>query len=230
MLLTERLRWATRAAHQRVERAGWLQRLLGGSLAPDEYHHQLVSLVPLYAALEGGLRIHHRHPALSVFDWASVTREPQLLTDEAFWRPMGPEHGPAKPVPAAALLAARLARLVTEAPHLLLAHAYVRYLGDLHGGQILARSVARMAVRCRQAAGEGTGALHAGEGAPHGAAFYCFGSPASVQLKIAALRAALDTAPLGPEQTVALVDEAVDAFARHEEMFMQLDAEWTARA
>lgn len=87
-----------------------------------------------------------------------------------------------------------------------------------------------MAVRCRQAAGEGTGALHAGEGAPHGAAFYCFGSPASVQLKIAALRAALDTAPLGPEQTVALVDEAVDAFARHEEMFMQLDAEWTACA
>lgn len=216
--------------HQRVERGAWLQRLLGGALAPDAYHHQLVSLVPLYAALERGLRTHHRHPVLSVFDWASVSREPQLLTDEAFWRPAGTGRGPAKPVPAAALLAARLGRLVTEAPHLLLAHAYVRYLGDLHGGQILARCVARMATRLRQAAGEGTGALLGGEGAPLGAAFYCFGSPAEVHARIAALRAALDAAPLGPVQAVALVDEAVDAFARHEEMFMQLDAEWTARA
>lgn len=203
---------------------------MSGALAPEAYHHQLVSLVPLYAALESGLHAHRQHPTLSVFDWAVVSRGPQLLSDEAFWRPAGAGHVRAAPVPAAALLAARLARLVTDAPHLLLAHAYVRYLGDLHGGQILARCVARMAARCGQARGDGIGAWPAGEGGPHGTAFYWFGGPAAVNSKIAALRAALDAAPVAPTQAAALSDEAVDAFTQHEEMFMQLDAEWTTRA
>jgi heme oxygenase len=53
------------------------------------------------------------------------------------WRTDLPQLG------AATRYANRIATVVAHDPDLLLAHAYVRYLGDLSGGQILKRLLAR---------------------------------------------------------------------------------------
>ena len=98
----------------------------------------------------------------------------------------------------------RLHTIGRDAPELLVAHAYVRYLGDLSGGQILRRIVAD------------------GMGAP--AAFYQFGSPDNAQALRAAFRQGLDRIELDAETSDAVVAEAVTAFERHLKLFDELAA------
>ena len=91
---------------------------------------------------------------------------------------------------------------------LIAAHAYVRYLGDLNGGQALQRVVAR--------------AL--GLQGHAGTAFYDFGDLATqraLALRFRAGLAAVDA--LAPDRE-AIVAEAVSAFERHERLFGQLAA------
>jgi heme oxygenase len=106
-----------------------------------------------------------------------------------------------------------LEELSASRPRLLLAHAYVRYLGDLHGGQLLRRCVARVL----QAE-----AVHA-ETAP-GLAFYDFGSPARVAELISSLRAGLNAATVDDAEADALAQEARLGFAWHIDLFQELDA------
>jgi heme oxygenase len=100
----------------------------------------------------------------------------------------------------------RLEDLIASGSPLLLAHAYVRYLGDLHGGQMLRRCVSRVLQS------EGQEGLH----------FYDFGPAERVTQLIIAFRTALDQTPLEPEQTQALVQEARLGFGLHIELFTQL--------
>jgi heme oxygenase len=88
----------------------------------------------------------------------------------------------------------------------LLAHAYVRYLGDLHGGQLLRRTVAR---------------LLQGEGA-QGLDFYDFGSTERVAELIQAFRTGLNAMALDAPQAAAMADEARLGFELHIDMFRQL--------
>jgi heme oxygenase len=89
---------------------------------------------------------------------------------------------------------------------LLLAHAYVRYLGDLHGGQMLRRCVSRVLQT------QGQDGLH----------FYDFGPAEHVTQLIAAFRTELDHTPLEPGQADALVQEVRLGFGRHIDLFRQL--------
>jgi heme oxygenase len=87
----------------------------------------------------------------------------------------------------------------------------VRYLGDLHGGQVVARTVAR--------------ALAAsGHTAPLAAAFYDFGPPQRVLALRQGLRAALGGLVLQAGQQQAIVAEACWSFEQHALMFEQLQA------
>jgi heme oxygenase (biliverdin-producing, ferredoxin) len=102
----------------------------------------------------------------------------------------------------------RLGTLDTTAPDLLVAHAYVRYLGDLNGGQALRRVVAR--------------ALQLDEGA--GTTFYDFGDTLSCQRLMLGFRHGLAMVELQCADQDALVAEAVSAFERHGQLFAQLSA------
>ena len=95
-------------------------------------------------------------------------------------------------------------RVGRAAPELLVAHAYVRYLGDLSGGQILRRIVA--------------------ESMDAPTAFYQFGSPENAQALRAAFRQGLDRMELDAETSEAVVAEAVAAFERHLKLFDELAA------
>ncbi|MBK7529095.1 MAG: biliverdin-producing heme oxygenase [Piscinibacter sp.] len=140
--LAERLRSQTWPAHKQVEATSFVRALLGGQVDRAGYCLLLASLHPIYAALEAALLRHAQHPGIaSVFS-------PALLREASLGSDLDHLHGPAwrnelEAQPAARAYAARIAEIERNEPVLLVAHAYVRYLGDLSGGQALRKIVAR---------------------------------------------------------------------------------------
>lgn len=203
--LTQRLRAATRSLHTEVERAGVMRALLRGQLDRGAYCQLLRNLHAIYAALEAGLVRHANDLRL-----ASLCCEPlfrcDALRDDLFFL-HGEDWADAIPLTAAATqYAVHLQGLAERAPLMLAAHAYVRYLGDLSGGQMLARVVTQsLGLQTHQ-----------------GVNFYEFGSPVAVAALAQAFRAGLDLLADDEAAAVALVDEATEAFLRHKTLFEAL--------
>lgn len=203
--LAERLRTATRDLHRCVERAGLMPALLRGQLPRADYLVLLRNLHALYEVLEAGLARHAAHPQLAPLSLPALARADALAAD------LDALHGPgwARALPLCTAMRAyvdHLRLLADRQPALLAAHAYVRYLGDLNGGQVLARLV-----------GQG---LQLAPG--QGVAFYDFGPAERVAAQVRAFRVALDGIAPDEAAAQALVDEACGAFVRHRELFEQL--------
>ncbi len=204
--LAERLRSQTWPAHKQVEATGFVRALLGGHVDRAGYCLLLASLHPIYAALESALTRQAQHPAISCVFSTKLLREAPLGSD------LDHLHGPAwrdelAAQPAALAYAARLAEIERGDPALLVAHAYVRYLGDLSGGQALRKIVARSLELPPEA----------------GTRFYDFGSPQQVGAMAQRFRSGLDQIDGDAAAREAIVDEATDAFRRHGDLFEQLD-------
>lgn len=203
--LAERLKTATKQLHRTAERSGVMAAMLRGELGRGAYVALLRNLAAIYDTLEPALAHHATHPALRPLHDPALARAGALHAD--LTRLHGPGWADEVPVePAAAAYAARLADLAARKPALLVAHAYVRYLGDLSGGQMLGPMVER---QFGLAPGEAT-------------AFYRFGPPAQPGELKQAFRAALDALPLQPGEDDAIVAEACDAFGRHVRLFVEL--------
>jgi heme oxygenase len=201
----ERLRADTRLLHAEVERAGIMPRLLRGELGRAGYCALLRNLHEIYRLLEDALRRNASLPQL-----APVVL-PALFRAEALGEDLGALHGPGWPhlplVPATQAYAARLRDVERDAAALLLAHAYVRYLGDLSGGQIVRRIVGA--------------SLGLADGA--GLRFYDFGDGPRRQRLADDLRRGIDSA-CAPAALEPLVAEAQLAFRLHARLFEQLAA------
>ncbi len=203
--ITERLRDATRALHTEVERAGVMRLLLRGQLERRDYCRLLRNLHAIYVALEAGLSQHASDPALAVLHCEPLFRSDALREDLNFLR--GADWADAMPLTEAATqYAGHLERVAQHAPFLLGAHAYVRYLGDLSGGQMLNRIVSKSLD------------LQPGEGVN----FYDFGGAAAVKVRAREFRAGLDFMADNEVTAQALVDEACAAFTRHRVLFEEL--------
>jgi heme oxygenase len=207
MGLAQRLREATREAHRNAERAGIMPALLRGELGREPYVRILRNLHALYAALEPALARNAADPRIAPLHRPALDRRPALERDltalhGAGWRDIAIE-------PAAQRYVERLETLGNQAPHLLAAHAYVRYMGDLNGGQLLSRIV-RQALQLRD---------------DEGTAFYDFSQAGEPTQLIAGYRSALDALPLDEAQMEAVIAEAVQAFASHVEIFEELARE-----
>lgn len=207
--LAAELRAGTRDLHRIAEQSGIMRQILvERRLTRPAYARLLRSLHAIYAALEGELARHATHPAVAPVHFPELARAPALAAD------LTAHHGAAwatelAPAPAAAAYATRLRALGATAPALLVAHAYVRYLGDLSGGQLLAPLVAGL---LRVPPNEGF-AFYAFAGLPDAAAFR------------ARYRAALDQLPAGttpPGGAALIVEEARQAFALHARLFEEL--------
>lgn len=204
--LAERLRRETAALHHQVERTGVMHALLHRRVDRAAYARLLRSLHAIYAALEPALAARRTDPCVAkVFD-------PALCRADALAADLHTLHGPhwageLAVAPAARHYAERVAELADADPPALVAHAYVRYLGDLSGGQALRQLVAD------------TFALPAGEGTR----FYRFGTGAQTDALKRAFRAALDRLPADRAVQDTIVAEACRAFERHRQLFIELD-------
>jgi heme oxygenase len=140
--LASALRQRTRDLHSRAERSGIIRDLVRGQADRAGYALLLRNLLPVYQALEQALRVSHQHGQLDGIGGAGLERAPALIADltaiqGANW------HAELPLLPAGIRYAHRVARAAQGPPGLLAAHAYVRYLGDLSGGQILSRVLSR---------------------------------------------------------------------------------------
>jgi heme oxygenase len=100
---------------------------------------------------------------------------------------------------------------------LLAAHAYVRYLGDLHGGQMLKRLVARSLAVAGVGADPASAAVDATR-------FYDFGSDDEVLALRQAFRTGLAHIDVDAATADRLVVEARWAFQQHVALFTELAA------
>ena len=208
--LPERLRLETRDLHAATERTGAMAALLGGRLQRPAYCAMLRNLHALYAALEAALRERQHDAAIAPMPALALQREPALTSD------LSVLHGPAWAIelplqPAMVSYVQRLQTLAQTASPVLVAHAYVRYLGDLHGGQILKRLVAR-----------GLGLYEDADGSLAGTQFYEFGDDGQVRALRRQLRQALAVLPVSAAEQDLIVAEARWAFAQHQRLFEEL--------
>ncbi|MBL8329535.1 MAG: biliverdin-producing heme oxygenase [Rubrivivax sp.] len=198
--LPQRLRAATQPLHALAERSGVMALLMAGRLPQAGYRALLMNLKVIYAALEAGLQRQAAQPWMRGIPIEALRRLPSLEADLSGQ----PAPGGAIPAPTRAY-ADRLDRLTAAGDPALLAHVYTRYLGDLHGGQIMARIVAR------RYPGQGT-------------AFHDFGDEAEVRRHRERLRAALSAVVLSADQADAVVAEACWSFEQHQRIFEALAA------
>ncbi len=203
--LAQQLRTDTRALHTEVERTGVMREFLRGQLGRAGYCALLRNLHAIYAALEPALQRHASHPAVAPVVFEALFREASLAEDLRHLH--GADWADAMPLqPSTQRYVARLHHIDQHAPGLLVAHAYLRTLGDLSGGQMLGKVVTR--------------SLHLEPG--HGVRFYDFGSPFEVAAHLQAFRSGLDALPLAPGDQQAIVVEASSAFRLHAVLFTEL--------
>ncbi len=128
-MLALRLRQATAARHREVEDSALIRRLLRGQLDRHDYCRLLRNLHPIYATLEARL------PETAL---PQAIRDPRLARRAALEADLESLHGPDwQRLPLTVAAHAYRAHLQTLDAVRLGAHAYVRYLGDLAGGQPL---------------------------------------------------------------------------------------------
>ena len=205
MTLGECLKAETWGLHTEVERSEFIRALLRGEMNLRPYCALLRNLYEIYTTLEAALARHAAHPVLAPLALAGLARAHHLAAD------LDSLHGPRWPNEIAVQGACRdyvnrLTQLGQAEPELLVAHAYVRYLGDLSGGQMLRRIV--------------SGSLQLAE--PAGTRFYDFGSPAEAVALAQRFRAGVDAIVAKPEVKAAIVEEARRSFHLHRQLFDEL--------
>lgn len=206
-ILIEALRAATRSLHVELERGPLVAELLRGELPQPAYCAMLRNLWAIYQPLERGLAQHRALGSLAWLPLDALRRTAALEEDLRVWH--GPNWSELPVNVATREYQERLDRLGQRDPELLLAHAYVRYLGDLSGGQSLQRLVAR---RLGAATTEGT-------------KFYQFGTGDEARALAAQLRGGFSAQHWSATQVPALAEEARWSFRQHAVIFAGLAKE-----
>lgn len=132
----------TKTLHREAERSGIIRDIMRGDARREGYVLLLRNLLPAYQALEQGLQQHSRSPILGPLASYAFARAPAIASDLAALA--GARWETTLPLLAAGeRYANRIAVAAKGDGALLIAHLYTRYLGDLSGGQIMQRLLAK---------------------------------------------------------------------------------------
>ena len=213
--LSQQLKTHTAVAHSAAEGSTFVAELMGGSLDAAALVSLLDQSLIIYRALEAALATHVAHPQLGAFIDPKLARVAALEADMSYhhgedWEAQLAD-GRIAIVPAALAYADTLSTLGRESIEFLLAHHYVRYLGDLSGGLIISRMVQR----------------HYGI-ADEGLNFYAFAEIAKPKPYKDAYRKLLDTTDFSQLQKHSILDFAAESFELNRAVFIDLAAARTA--
>jgi len=192
--LTEALRQRTLPLHTQAERSGIINDILRKKADRRGYTLFLRNILPAYRAMENALRIGRHRSIFRAFARPELYRAERIAADLAVLAGAGWERD-LEELPAATLYADRLAAAAEGDGGRLVGHAYVRYFGDLSGGQVLKRLL-------------GT-ALNL---PPEALSFYEFPAIADPAAFKNAMRDAIDGEVASSCVAGAVVDEAMRAF------------------
>lgn len=132
-----RVRGRTKHLHACAERSGVISDLLHNRAEVADYALLLRNLLPVYVELETGLGRHRRSPA-----GAGLLEDRRVFRSQALRQDLLAICGPdwsnrLRLLPVGKTYARHIYNLASGSGAGLIAHAYVRYLGDLSGGQIV---------------------------------------------------------------------------------------------
>jgi len=132
----------TRALHLEAEQSGIIADILRGEATRNGYILLLRNLHAAYTAMEQGLAHHHRTPGLDRLSAYRFDRAGAIAADlDAL---CGNNWTTAIPLlPAGQNYEGVITQAAEGDGSLLIAHAYTRYLGDLSGGQIVQKLLAK---------------------------------------------------------------------------------------
>lgn len=204
--LSAALRESTAVAHEQAEGSTFVGALLGGDLPLAAYTALVAQNHAIYTALEAVAPRWRAHPVAGPFVIDALTRVPSLEVDLAAL--LGPSWRAAAPAlvqPATMVYVAHLHTVAGVSAPAFVAHHYVRYLGDLSGGQIIGR-------RVHDLFGD------------VGRSFYEFAAIPKIKPFRDHYRSLLDAVPLDGSGRSALLDEAVVAFDLNRAVFADLAA------
>ena len=209
--LASKLREGTKHSHTMAENTAYMKCFLKGVVKQEPFRKLLRNLYFVYSALECSLLRNCKHTVVSRIYFPVLNRKAHLEEDLAYyygdnWRET------VSPSEAGRHYVAYLHDISNTQPELLVAHAYVRYLGDLSGGQAL-KNIVRSALDLP---------------ADLGTRFYEFDAFASVgeirEFK-GQYRDALNSLPVDEELASKIVAEANYAFSLNRDLLHSLEPE-----
>ncbi|CAM2875869.1 heme oxygenase (biliverdin-producing) [Prescottella defluvii] len=203
----ERIKTETDAAHRATEQSRFVGDLLAGKLTKDGYAALLVQTYLVYEALERAADAHAADPIAAPFIAPELVRLPALAADLEFL--LGPAwRDQLVATPATAAYVARLEEVAFTSAADFVAHHYLRYMGDLSGGQIIRRMLER-------AYGYEVDGLR----------FYIFDQIAKPKVFKDEYRAKLDQAPLSADEQARFISEVTLAYGLNGGLFADLEAD-----
>ena len=209
--LASQLREGTKHSHTMAENTAYMKCFLKGIVEKEPFRNLLANLYFVYRTLEAELLKHRNHSVVGLIYFPELNRKANLERDLAFyygdnWRD--------RIIPSATGrdYVARIKEVSDTEPALLVAHAYVRYLGDLSGGQAL-KNIVRSAMNLPP---------------DRGTKFYEFDAFPSVEARKAfkmKYRYTLNSLPVNDELAKKIVAEANYAFALNSDVMHALEPE-----
>lgn len=200
------LYFRTKALHAEAERTGIIRSLLRGEASRTGYILLLRNLLPAYRAMEHGLERHSGSPGIELLSPYRLARAHAIESDLAAL--CGERWIEDVPLLAAGnIYAERVAHAADGDGMRLIAHAYTRYLGDLSGGRILQRLLART-LKLR----------------PSELTFYDFPHFSDLEVLKADYRKALDEAGATAPDPQVVVEEGAIAFSMNIDLSCAVDA------
>jgi heme oxygenase len=186
------------AEHDAAEQSPFVSELLAGRVNAQGYADYLRRLRVVYGALEQAVRDRRDDPLVAAVYDPALQRLTAIDADLEHWQPGAPHEVESR---AARNYGDRITG--TSWGGELVAHHYTRYLGDLSGGQIIARFLDRTF-----------------ELGGSGLAFYEF--PVRSKPYKDAYRDRIDSLRLDPSQTDRVVNEVKVAFGLNQALFDEL--------
>lgn len=202
--LSALIRERSHAAHSDSEGASFMSDLIKGSGTLDDYIALVVQHYFMYEALEAAAERMGHDPVAASFISDKLTRMPALEADLEFllganWR------SEIQPLPATRRYAERIDQVGKTWVGGFVAHHYTRYLGDLSGGQWIAKVMARQF-------GFQT----------NGIGFYLFDQIADPAAFKDVYREQLDAAPWDAAEQERVIDEVLVAYQFNTDVFIDL--------
>lgn len=206
MSLATILREGTSEEHKAAESSAFIRCFIKGILEKGTYARHLEAFYYVYESMEEELERNKNNLVLKSIYFPELYRKNALLEDLQFfygtWKPN--DHQPSV---ATQDYVKRIRKISETQPELLAAHSYVRYLGDLSGGQILKKVAAR--------------ALNLPEG--KGISFYEFPIIQNINGFKQNYRTALDSLPVNDSEKQSILAESKQVFLLNQGIFSELE-------
>ncbi len=200
---SETLRANTGNAHAAAQGSQFVRDLFAGKLSREQFASMVAQHYYLYTALEQTGHVLAADPVTAPFLAPELERVPSLEMDLAYL--LGPEWRDRIEATPATLNYVQRIRASQADAAAFVAHHYVRYLGDLSGGQHIAKFIAKVFGFEQD-----------------GIRFYHFEGIADADAFKDAYRRKLDDAPWSAEERSHVVDESLTAYALNTRVLVEL--------